>query len=690
MDRAQALSQRIEQLSAGASGPQTNAGAATPPPTAQQAGFPPPPVQWAVTNQPAAFIAEPLPTQPTVGGCPADTRLQLLGQQYGPYTAVLVGGRRLWVPTATIHPMGPGPRPPATPTPRTTKPANDVVGWSARAVAIIGGVVTVFGIGFLLVLAAQNGYLSPEVRTIGATILGSALLAAGFFVRLRDRDNIGAPILVATGMGGLFLSTISATVIYGWLPPMLGVAIAAAIGLAGQWIGAQWRTEALAAASLATAPVVAAWMGASIPDLTMALLVAMSGAALFIPYNSWNWTPYVAILPTAGVFAALTSGWLGDIGDSATTLGWISVAFVAVGTAFVLTRKAIPLTDGVVVVVATTLPALLCWWQAPNRVGGLVLIAIAVTFTTLSAVPQPSIAQQKLLHAAFIPTAGVMALSGAEVLVGGSRSPLPFLTIGGAYLCLAYWQRSLPALGIGGVIAAIGILASVPAAQALFSPDPPVPASLELVLCGLAIAGIGVAALLLDTRFRERSTVGFYIGVTLTLAGGSTGIMQLTVLADATLNGDVLYQIVQALVTVVVTAFGLWLLVQAIRPGNRLAYAYLRMGMVVIAGCVIKLLLVDTSQLNSMIRVALVIAIGILLLLMGARFAKAWDRAKQGQWPVPPGPPTAAATPVGPQPPATAPGFAAGSAPAPPSQGHWQQPPAPPATFDPRRPGNPM
>ncbi len=141
-------------------------------------------------------------------------------------------------------------------------PAWSRPGFMPKLLALVGAAVTLIGVAFLLILAAQYGLFGPLARTISAALLGVVLVALAFVVRQRDPGNVGAPILGATGVAAGFLSVVTATVIYGWLPPLAGVVLAALIGLGGMVLARLWDNEWVGLVSLLGSLLLAGYVGA--------------------------------------------------------------------------------------------------------------------------------------------------------------------------------------------------------------------------------------------------------------------------------------------------------------------------------------------------------------------------------------------------------------------------------------------
>jgi uncharacterized membrane protein len=198
-------------------------------------------------------------------------------------------------PTATL-PATPPPQPPPPRVVRTPKPAPPPreIDWSAvfgpRALAIVGGVVTVLGIVFFFALAVNRGWIGPGARVA----LGSAasLLVFGAGLELRRRYGpLHAPLAaVGAGIAGGYATLLAATALYDFLPDWGALLIAAGIAAIGLAVSLAWRAEIVAGIGLIGAMT------------TPALLIFDTGA-------STVGTAFVALVLAATAIVAVALRW---------------------------------------------------------------------------------------------------------------------------------------------------------------------------------------------------------------------------------------------------------------------------------------------------------------------------------------------------------------------------------------------
>ncbi len=205
------------------------------------------------------------------------------------------------------RPLAQPARPPAPARPDTPPPWSRP-GFMPKLLALVGAAVTLIGVGFLLSLAAQNGLFPPPARTIAAALLGLVLVGLAFVVRARDPGNVGAPILGATGVAAGFISVVTATVLYFLLPPLVGVVLAALIGLGGMVLARLWNNEWVGLVSVLGSLLLAVYIGTrSEPVITAGLMLVLTGVTLWFERGTgWRLFPFARVLPTVMVLLQLT------------------------------------------------------------------------------------------------------------------------------------------------------------------------------------------------------------------------------------------------------------------------------------------------------------------------------------------------------------------------------------------------
>ncbi|RUP01367.1 MAG: DUF2339 domain-containing protein [Mycobacterium sp.] len=228
-----------------------------------------------------------------------------------------------WQP-ASVAP--PAPRPPRQypPRPVVSPPAqrpdtgSDPAesGWIGKLLAVAGVAVTLIGVVLLLVLAAQAGLLRPEIRVTGGIALAGALL--GIAVRLRGRPGgrIGAIALAATGIATAYLDVVAVVTIYKWVAAPAGLVLAAVVGGAGLALARRWDSEHLALLVLVPLIVLAPEITHGVHLLLISFMLALSASALPVQLGKdWTWMHAARIAATTlpllvALPAARDNAWL--------------------------------------------------------------------------------------------------------------------------------------------------------------------------------------------------------------------------------------------------------------------------------------------------------------------------------------------------------------------------------------------
>lgn len=503
------------------------------------------------------------------------------------------------------------------------------------------------GVAFLVVLAAQYGYFGPEIRTLGAAVLGAALISGGVFVRQRDRKNFGAPALVVTGIAAIFLSIYSASALYGWLPPLAGTLLCAGVGVAGLALALTWDDEVIGAISMAGAALMCIWIGTPQPLATLAVLSCFTGITLFLRRPPrWAWLPYLALVPTATGFWVYAMDVIPGMADQLVLLALLSVVVAALSVVFVWVTPSRTPWQAPVLVIAGAIPAAVSWSQLADQALAIIaLVVLAIAYTVVALVP----GTPRWLESGALPAGAILAVVAAGLAVQDNPHPLPFLLVALAYLALAAARGSRLTLAASAVPGAMGFATWLPATDVLSTPLVEVPA--ESLLSSAMIVALGAGVGFGARRMSVRQDVATYIGVALTVLGGAVLLPQVGIALTQTSGSlEGVYQACQAAVTVATFAWGLSFLRRALQTGPG-ASVYLRVGFALVIVAVLKLMVVDTRLFNSLTRVAILIAVGLTLLIMGTRFARSWGSAhrttqqsptgtmgpgQQPQWPAPP------------------------------------------------------
>jgi hypothetical protein len=161
----------------------------------------------------------------------------------------------------------------------------------ARALAWTGGIVTLLGVLFFFVLAVNRGWIGP-VERVGLGALASVLLfGSGLLMRHRYGQLYSALSAVGAGIAGGYATLLAAAALYGLVPDLAALAIAAGIAALGTAVSLRWNSETVASLGLVGAtlvPIVAAVdTGISTLGTAFAGLV-FAGTAVVAVRRGWD------------------------------------------------------------------------------------------------------------------------------------------------------------------------------------------------------------------------------------------------------------------------------------------------------------------------------------------------------------------------------------------------------------------
>jgi uncharacterized membrane protein len=159
-----------------------------------------------------------------------------------------------------------------------------------KAFAIAGGIVTLLGVVFFFVLAANRGWIGPELRVALGAAASAAVFAGGFWLRRRYPESYSSLAAVGAGLAGGYVTLAAATVLYGLLPSPLALPVAAALAAVGVGVAIAWSAQLLAGIGV---------LGAIAAPALLALDEGISAAG----------TAFVAIMFAAAVVVAVRKVW---------------------------------------------------------------------------------------------------------------------------------------------------------------------------------------------------------------------------------------------------------------------------------------------------------------------------------------------------------------------------------------------
>ncbi len=515
-----------------------------------------------------------------------------------------------------------------------------------RALAWIGGVITLLGIVFFYVLADQRGWVGPGGRVLLGTAISAGLIGLGYWLRHLRGQPEAALAAAGTGIAGLYVTLFAATKLYGYLPTAGGMPLALAIAGLAIVIALAWGTQSLALLGLtgaALAPPMAeggistagvAFAGIALAAALLLWLerdwraVAAVTSAVTVPQLVWlvadqsgaappfGWNPHwQTVAVTAGFWAVyMVAGFARQIRTDATELDRASLSLFASTSTSALAAAALLFTDS-------------------ER--GWAMLMLAAVYGGLTLVPRAIGWPQRELSGLMAATAlAALMVATAELLGGGGRA-VTLAAEAGLAVWLAHRFKeprlqyaSLAYLTVAAAFtldqAPIGGLVDFPPLH-LLDASGGLDSGRALASVASAIglaAAVGLFAafsrpIRTDLRTWHRITGGAALAVGLYAAAQAvlTGFIWVHFSQRSFENGHTVVSLLVALVGVALLVVGL----------NRHSRDERAAGLILLAAAVGKLFLYDLVELNLMARAVAFIAVGLLLLAGGIVYQRLWE-----------------------------------------------------------------
>ncbi|MEM1150640.1 MAG: DUF2339 domain-containing protein [Pseudomonadota bacterium] len=322
-------------------------------------------------------------------------------------------------------------------------------GWMVWA----GGLALALGGLFLVRVAIDAGWFGPLARTLSAGAFGLGLIAGSFraarMPMIKEAGNalkFLPHILAGAGLIALFGTALAAGALYGFVPPLIALALFAAVSIGGLALALRFG-PVVAALALAGAYLAPLFTGASGGSALMILPYAASvtGLGLFlIRLRAWRFVSWVALLGTGfWALAAMTA-------PSAQSEAWAVPAY-SLATGGLALWLAAPLATAPVL-----LPGKLSSlaWLLRQR-GEAVLVAhlfwgLTGVMVLLSAFDWPG---------SLTAVSAVGLFGGIGLFAAWRRDGFGLLAPGSALICLtglALWPADLPSLWAGAAATGLG------------------------------------------------------------------------------------------------------------------------------------------------------------------------------------------------------------------------------------------
>jgi uncharacterized membrane protein len=515
-------------------------------------------------------------------------------------------------------------RPPAAPVPAAptrTAPRSD--GWIGKVLAVAGVAVTLVGVVLLLVLAAQAGILRPEFRVSAGAVLAGALVGAGWWLNTRPGGRVGAIALAATGIAAAYMDVIAVTTIYGWVTAPVGLVMAAVVAGGALTLARRWDSEHLGL--LVLVPLIA--LGPVVTDgitlLLVGFMLALSAATLPVQLGT-DWTGLhgarvaAATLPLLVALAVVPRGsghaaWVAGACGIAAALAVVSALILLprssrpVATALLAAAGTVPLlavsavagrvtsASSAGVLAAVLLAIVLVGDRLPNMTG-----AVRQIWSALSAV-----AALIAVAVAFDgPVAAPLLLAMAAVVAVAGRSST-----------VARWSAMA-----FGVVGALYYLGYAPPEMLTTATSSTTPVAVSTLIASLLLVGCAVA---ITWSWIGKTDDVIRLGWSAVALIGMYAITMFTVTAGVLFGGEeygFFAGHVAATICWIGLAAGVFRYAAKLPRDER--SVPIGAGMALVAAAMAKLFLFDLGTLDGIFRVVVFIVVGLVLLGMGAGYAR--------------------------------------------------------------------
>lgn len=518
----------------------------------------------------------------------------------------------------------PAPPPPQAPARTANEPER---GWIGKALAVAGVAVTLIGVVLLLVLAAQAGILRPELRVGAGVVLAGALVWLGVRMHTRPGGRVGAIALAATGVAAAYMDAIAITTIYDWVPPPVALVVAALVGGAGLTLARRWDSQHLALLVLVPLIVLAPVITDGITLLLVGFMLALSAAALPIQLGrDWIWMHAARTAATTlPLLVALVAAHFGSA-DDPWLLGsacGIAAALAVVGALLLLRSTASPIAIALLTV-AGTAPVLgagvaVDRWLAAMLAAtlSLGLLALVLLGDRLPGVTGP-VAQ---IWSALSAVSGLLAVTvtfRGPLLAPVLLALATVVAVAGRSDLAARWA----AIGFGVVGVAVFLNGTPPAALATATPmaAPDVMSALAASVLA-AVWAAAVAWSWVRTSVDEPGARALWAGAGAVIVYAVTAFTVTVGVLIGGPGGGFLAGHMAATICWIALAAGLFS--YALRARRRDARAApIAGGLALTAAAMAKLFLFDLGTLDGIFRVVAFIVVGLVLLAMGAGYAR--------------------------------------------------------------------
>jgi uncharacterized membrane protein len=580
-----------------------------------QRQLPMPAATHAAAPAPAPYVPPAAPYWPQY---PPQYPAQYAPQQYPPQQA----------PPAA-------PRPPVPPPP--PRPARSE-GWIGKVLAVAGVAVTLIGVVLLLVLAAQAGILRPEIRVAAGAALAAALVGVAVWLYARSGGRVGAIALAATGVAAAYMDVIAVTTIYDWVPAPVGLALAAVIGGGGLTLARRWDAQHLGLLVLVPLIGLAPVVTDGITLLLVGFMLALSAASLPVQLGKdWIWLHAARVAAaTLPLLVALVAVHVDD-GEDLWLAGACGIgAVLAIVGALILLPRTGNRVAMALLTAAGVLPVLSVALAVDRVIAALMAATLAAALLTIVLIGDRLAGVAGVVRQVWSALSAVSALVAVTVAFDGEIAGPVLLAmavvvaVAGHRDDIARWAAFGFAVVGGGVYLSYAPPSSLvrPTAPAAMEGMSTLVSSVLLVASAVAIVWSWVGRAGDNTRGKEAVRV-LWAGAAFVIVYAVTTF---TVTAGVLVGGvgrGFFAGHMAATICWIAMAAGLFIYAAQLPRADR--SLPIGGGLALVGAAMAKLFLFDLGTLDGIFRVVVFIVVGLVLLGMGAGYARLLEKQDQQQ-----------------------------------------------------------
>lgn len=512
------------------------------------------------------------------------------------------------------------PQPAVAPEPAAERNEGWNEGWIGKLLAVAGVGVTLTGVVLLLVLAAQAGILRPEFRVAGGVALAAGLVAVAIRLKSRPGGLVGAVALAATGIAAGYMDIIAVTTIYKWFPAPVGLIVAALIGGGGLTLARLWDSQHLGVLVFVPLTLLAPVVVGDVSLLLVAFMLALAAATLPVQLGrDWIWLHCARI---ASCTLPLLVALVGVAFDDARDAGLVAACVIAAGLAVVVALLLLPVTRNRILLALLTAagvaPALCTRLAADRYVYAAVAAGVGVTFLVL-VLRGNKLGVDATVRPIWTALSAVSAVIAVLAVCKGDVVAPVLLAM--AVVVAAAARRTAAWVALG--LAVLGGMFSLAYAPPVALVTPAVRLSSTTAEVTTLVTSLLLIAFAVVSVWAMRPGRGGWTAAAVVIVYAVTVF---TVTVGEMIDGTRGFLAGHMAATICWIAMAAALFGYAARVHRQQRSLPIGGGLALVAAAMAKLFLFDLGTLDGMFRVVVFMVVGLVLLGMGAGYARVLER----------------------------------------------------------------